>query len=247
MLRHRTSFIVHHSLYIIHSSLPMSLFLHKSNFLFRTVYPDFWWRLDADPAEPTIYLTFDDGPIPGVTEFVLDQLEQYAAQATFFCIGDNVGKHRDVFYKIIEAGHLIGNHTFNHLNGWKTHDDVYWANIRKCQRQLGIPTPLFRPPYGKIKKSQAAGIRADLTVVMWDVLTGDFDRTLAKETVLQKSIQYTEPGSIVVFHDSIKAWPNLHYVLPRYLDEFARLGYQFKALPIDLPITPLPTRPPAYV
>jgi peptidoglycan-N-acetylglucosamine deacetylase len=224
----------------------MSLFLHKSNFLFRTVYPDFWWRMEPNLAEPTIYLTFDDGPIPGVTDFVLEQLERYAAQATFFCIGDNVGKHRDVFYRVIEAGHLIGNHTFNHLNGWKTHDEVYWANIRKCQRQLGFQTPLFRPPYGRITKRQAAGLPTDLKVIMWDVLTGDFDRSLARETVLQKSIQYTEPGSIVVFHDSLKAWPHLHYVLPRYLDEFARLGYQFKALPINVPINPLPTLPTAY-
>lgn len=211
----------------------MSLFLHKSNFLFRSVYPDFWWRIPvADGAESTIYLTFDDGPIPGVTEFVIGLLEEYSAQATFFCIGDNVRKHRDVFYKVIEAGHMVGNHTFNHLNGWKTHDEVYWANIRKCERQMNVPTPLFRPPYGRINKSQAAGIKNDFSVVMWDVLTGDFDQSLRPETVLQKSIQYTEPGSIVVFHDSLKAWPNLQYVLPRYLAHFAAEGYQFLALPL---------------
>jgi peptidoglycan-N-acetylglucosamine deacetylase len=210
----------------------LSFFLHKSNFLFRTVYPDFLWRLDEEPSTaPTIYLTFDDGPIPRVTEFVLDLLDQFEAQATFFCIGDNVSKHRDVFYKVVEAGHDIGNHTFNHLNGWKTHDEVYWANIRKCQRQMNIATSLFRPPYGRIKKSQAAGLYTEFSVVMWDVLTGDFDQTLAPETVLQKSIQYTEPGSIVVFHDSLKAWPNLRYVLPRYLAHFAELGYQFRAVP----------------
>jgi len=210
----------------------LSFFLHKSNFLFRTVYPNFLWRLsDEQTHEPTIYLTFDDGPIPGVTEFVLDQLDQYEAQATFFCIGDNVSKHRDMFYKVIEAGHAIGNHTFNHLNGWKTHDEVYWANIRKCQRQMSIPTNLFRPPYGRIKKSQASGLEPDFSVVMWDVLTGDFDQSLTPETVLQKSIHYTEPGSIVVFHDSLKAWPNLRYALPRYLAHFTALGYQFRAVP----------------
>ena len=210
----------------------MSFFLHKSNFLLRRVYPNFLWRLDAEVLhEPTIYLTFDDGPIPEVTEFVLDQLEQYQAQATFFCIGDNVSKHRSIFYKVIEAGHAIGNHTFNHLNGWKTHDEVYWANIRKCQRQMNVPTSLFRPPYGRVKKSQAVGIEAEFSVVMWDVLTGDFDRSLSPETVLQKSIQYTEPGSIVVFHDSLKAWPNMHYALPRYLAHFTELGYQFRAVP----------------
>ncbi|MBO0931714.1 polysaccharide deacetylase family protein [Fibrella aquatilis] len=211
----------------------MPLFLHKSNFLFRTVYPDFWWRIPVtDGQEPTIYLTFDDGPIPGVTEFVLGLLEEYAAQATFFCIGDNVRKHRDVFYKVIEAGHMVGNHTFNHLNGWKTHNEVYWANIRKCERQMNVPTPLFRPPYGRINKSQAVGIQNEYSVIMWDVLTGDFDQSLSPQTVLQKSIQYTEPGSIVVFHDSLKAWPNLQYVLPRYLAHFAQEGYQFRALPL---------------
>ncbi|CCH53839.1 polysaccharide deacetylase [Fibrisoma limi BUZ 3] len=208
----------------------MSFFLHKANFLLRTVYPEFWWKVDDD-TEPTIYLTFDDGPIPDVTEFVLEQLDKYAAQATFFCIGDNVRKHHDVFYYVIEAGHMIGNHTFNHLNGWKTEDELYLENIQLCQEQIGFDTGLFRPPYGRIKKSQAAALLDTHAVVMWDVLTGDFDQTLSPEVCLRKTLQYTEPGSIVVFHDSLKAWPTMRYVLPRTLAYFAERGYSFRAVP----------------
>lgn len=205
------------------------MFLHKSNFLLRSVYPEFQWRIDT--TDPTIYLTFDDGPIPDVTEFVLEQLDKFAAQATFFCIGDNVRKHRDVFYQVIEAGHLIGNHTFNHLNGWKTDDSDYIQNIDLCRIQMGIETGLFRPPYGRIRKSQAVEILDQYRVVMWDVLSGDFDPTLAPEVCLRKTLQYTEPGSIVVFHDSIKAFPNMRYALPRVLRYFSMRGYEFRALP----------------
>ncbi|WP_461105979.1 polysaccharide deacetylase family protein [Spirosoma koreense] len=208
----------------------MSFFLHKSNFLLRTVYPEFWWKID-DEAEPTIYLTFDDGPIPDVTEFVLEQLDKFEAQATFFCIGDNVRKHRDVLYQVLEAGHMVGNHTYNHLNGWKTDDAAYLENIQKCQAQLGVDTALFRPPYGRIKKSQVAQVIENYSIVMWDVLTGDFDRRLSADVCLRKTIQYTEPGSIVVFHDSLKAWPTMRYVLPRMLAYFAQRGYSFRAVP----------------
>jgi peptidoglycan-N-acetylglucosamine deacetylase len=211
---------------------PVSLFLHKSNLLLRTVYPEFLWRVEADA--PVIYLTFDDGPIPDVTEFVLETLDLYAAQATFFCIGDNVRKHRDVFYQVIEAGHLIGNHTFNHLNGWKTDDAVYLDNIEQCSQQMGIETNLFRPPYGRISQRQAAQVLKTHSVVMWDVLTGDFDPTLPPETVLSKTIHYTEPGSIVVFHDSVKAFPSMRYALPRMLRHFAERGYEFRALPMPV-------------
>ncbi|WP_374755016.1 polysaccharide deacetylase family protein [Arsenicibacter rosenii] len=203
--------------------------MHKSNCLLRTIYPDFWWK--SDDSEPVIYLTFDDGPIPEVTEFVLEQLDKYAAQATFFCIGDNVRKHREIFYKVIEAGHYIGNHTFNHLNGWKNEDVTYLENIQRCQQEIGFDTPFFRPPYGRIKKSQAAQLLDHYAVVMWDVLTGDFDQSMTPETCLRKTIQYTEPGSIVVFHDSWKAWPNMRYTLPRMLSHFAERGYLFQALP----------------
>ena len=208
----------------------MPFFLHKSNFLFRTAYPELWWKIDND-AEPTLYLTFDDGPIPDVTEFVLEQLDKYSAQATFFCIGDNVRKHRDVLYTVLEAGHMVGNHTYNHLNGWKTEDALYLENIQKCQTQLGVDTTLFRPPYGRVKKTQVAQVLEKYSIVMWDVLTGDFDRRLPPEVCLRKTIQYTEPGSIVVFHDSLKAWPTLRYVLPRTLAHFAERGYSFRAIP----------------
>lgn len=208
----------------------MSFFLHKSNFLLRTVYPECWWKVE-DSAEPTIYLTFDDGPIPDVTEFALEQLDKYAAQATFFCIGDNVRKHRDVLYKVLEAGHMVGNHTYNHLNGWKTDDQVYLENIQLCQQLLGVETSLFRPPYGRIKKTQVAEVIENYSIVMWDVLTGDFDPGLPADVCLRKTIQYTKPGSIVVFHDSQKAWPTMRYVLPRILAHFTERGYSFRAVP----------------
>jgi peptidoglycan-N-acetylglucosamine deacetylase len=207
----------------------VSLFLHKSNFLLRTVFPEYCWRIDT--TEPVVYLTFDDGPIPDVTGFVLEQLDRYAAQATFFCIGDNVRKHPGVFYEVIEAGHLVGNHTYNHLNGWKTDDATYLANVEQCSHQLNIETGLFRPPYGRITRNQAAEVLQTHTIVMWDVLTGDFDPTLPADVVLRKTIQHTEPGSIVVFHDSLKAFPNLRHALPRMLRHFAERSYQFRALP----------------
>ncbi|AQG79078.1 polysaccharide deacetylase family protein [Spirosoma montaniterrae] len=201
----------------------------------RTVYPEFWWKIDRvsgqDAPEPTIYLTFDDGPIPDVTEFVLEQLDKYAAQATFFCIGDNVRKHRNVLYQVLEAGHMVGNHTYNHLNGWKTDDARYLENIQNCQDELRVETALFRPPYGRIKKSQAAEVMEHYSVIMWDVLTGDFNQSQPADFCLRKTIQHTEPGSIVVFHDSLKAWPTMRYVLPRMLAYFSERGYSFRAVP----------------
>ena len=208
------------------------MFLHKSNFLFRWAYPHFLWKIPTN--QKVIYLTFDDGPIPEVTEFVLSQLVHYQAKATFFCIGDNVRKNPEIFQKLIQNGHSIGNHTFNHLNGWKSKDLDYIENFEKCGELLGekkIESKLFRPPYGRIKKVQAEAILKTHSVVMWDVLSGDFSQDLSPETVLQKSIRYTENGSIVVFHDSLKARRNLEYALPRYLEHFSEKGFVFKSLP----------------
>lgn len=205
------------------------MYFHKTNFLFRLFYPHFLWI--KPPDKKVIYLTFDDGPIPGVTQFVLDALDQYGAKATFFCVGDNVAKHPTVYQQILFAGHAVGNHTFNHLNGWKTDAHSYLSNVEQCSKAMNLPQrALFRPPYGRVTKEQQQSILREYQVVMWDVLTGDFDRNLLPEKCLKKSIKYTEDGSIVIFHDSLKAEQNLRYVLPRYLEHFAKQGYRFEAL-----------------
>jgi len=206
------------------------MFLHYSPFWLRAFFPGFIWRVPTQ--EKIIYLTFDDGPIPEITEFVLETLEQYHAKATFFCIGDNVRKHPYVFSKVLESGHAVGNHTFNHINGWKTNNDLYLENIKKCDEQLKIPTNLFRPPYGRIKKSQSKFVLKERKIIMWDVLSGDFSASLTPETCLQKTIRHAREGSIILFHDSIKASKNMQYALPRFLDNMAEQGYGFEALPM---------------
>ena len=208
----------------------------------RAMYPDFLWRVKTD--EKVIYLTFDDGPIPEITEFVLSALEKHQAKATFFCIGGNIEKYPSIFQQVINQGHTIGNHTFNHLKGWNTEDNIYIENFKKCNdeiysQQLISGTPPahnsqlithFRPPYGRIKKSQATEILKTHEIIMWDVLSGDYDQSIPKETVLKKSIQYSEKGSIVLFHDSIKASKNMMYALPRFLEHFSNQGFTFKKL-----------------
>lgn len=212
------------------------MFIHKTNFLMRALYPDFIWKIPT--AEKEIFLTFDDGPIPEITEFVLEELKKYQAKATFFCIGDNIEKHPDIFQQILNQQHTIGNHTFNHLKGWDTQSEEYLDNFKKCENEVfkQIPNPnsqipkLFRPPFGRIKRNQAKEIMKSHQIVMWDVLTGDYDQNLSKEPVLSKTLQYTEQGSIVLFHDSIKASRNMMYTLPRVLEHFSSRGFTFKAL-----------------
>ena len=191
--------------------------------LLRSFYKDSIWRMDKN--EPVIYLTFDDGPIPELTPWVLDVLKKYGVNATFFCVGDNIIKHPELFQRIITEGHQVGNHTFNHLKGWQVKNAVYSENIEKCQKLT--KTNLFRPPYGRIKKSQYKLLVENYKVVFWDVLSYDYDKLTSPKKCLDNSIRYTRNGSIIVFHDNIKAQKNLKYALPHYIEHFLKLNYKF--------------------
>lgn len=205
------------------------MYLIKTPFWLRGIYPSLTWRKLNDPN--TIYITFDDGPIPNVTPFVLNSLNEFGAKATFFCIGDNIRKHPDIFDQVRSAGHAIGNHTFNHLKGWDTENEAYLENMLKC-REL-VKSDLFRPPHGRIKYSQISLLRKHvpgLKIIMWDVLSGDFDQSLAPEKCLDNVLRATKPGSIVVFHDSLKAAKRMEYALPRALRAWSEQGYRFGTL-----------------
>ncbi len=209
------------------------MYFHRTPVLLPLLYPSLVWHKDR--GQKSIYLTFDDGPVPEVTEFALESLGAYKAWATFFCVGENVHRYPEIFKKIISLGHSIGNHTYNHFNGWKTKDDTYLENINECLMVMEEHTAqpdskLFRPPYGRITRKQINQVSGQYDIIMWDVLSGDFDRKLAREKCLENTIKHTRNGSIVIFHDSYKAYGNLQYVLPRYLDHFATKGYLFKAL-----------------
>ncbi len=202
------------------------MYLVKTPHFIQNLFPNFTWKIPTN--EKTLYLTFDDGPIPAVTPWVIEKLADYNAHATFFCVGDNIRKHPDVYKMIRESGHSVGNHTYNHLNGWQTDNMEYFHNVRRCAKQTG--TVLFRPPYGKIKPKQAQFLQRHYRIVMWDVLSGDFDHKISKEVCAENVIQNAAPGSIIVFHDSLKAEAKLKYVLPKTLEHFSALGYSFQPL-----------------
>lgn len=178
--------------------------------------------------ERSIYLTFDDGPVEELTPWVLDTLKHYNVKATFFCVGNNIDKHPSVFKRILEEGHRVGNHTYNHIKGWKTKTQDYLKNVEQCE--LLTKTKLFRPPYGRIKKTQFSKLIPNYKIVFWDVLTHDYDPLISCETCLSNSIKYTRNGSVVVFHDNIKAQKNLKFVLPQYIEHFLKLNYKFAVL-----------------
>lgn len=180
------------------------------------------------PDEPKLYLTFDDGPVPEITPWVLDVLKQYRVTATFFCVGDNVGKHPQIYKRIIDEGHHVGNHTFNHLNGWNTDTAIYMANINKCAEVLN--SSLFRPPYGKLKPSQVKRLKKQYKIIMWDVLSGDYDKETAPEQCLENVITGMRNGSIIVFHDSKRAFRNLQHALPKAIEFAQDNGYEFANL-----------------
>jgi len=196
----------------------------------RWLFPGLTWHVTSSPD--TVYLTFDDGPIPEVTPWVLDLLASRGIKATFFCIGDNIRKNPDIFRRILDEGHSIGNHTFHHLNGWKTDHSAYIANIEACDEIIAQHhqdgTRLFRPPYGKIRRSQKKwAIEQGKEIVMWDILTNDFDATVSPEQCLRYATGKVKGGSILIFHDSLKAWKNLEYALPRALDYLSAKKFRF--------------------
>lgn len=191
------------------------------------------WRRPVKSKE--VFLTFDDGPIPEVTDFVLAQLARYQAKATFFTVGDNVTRYPEIMQRILGQGHAVGNHTFNHLNGRKTPKKRYLENVAKCQAALQpylslANKPFFRAPYGQLTPGQFLALQNKYRLVFWDLITYDYDATLPPEACLETSLRLTRPGTIVVFHDSLKARRNLEYVLPRYLEELHAAGYVFRAL-----------------
>jgi peptidoglycan/xylan/chitin deacetylase (PgdA/CDA1 family) len=203
----------------------------KTPWWLKRIYPGRVWNINS--TEKIIYLTFDDGPHPVTTPFVLNALKKYNAKATFFCIGKNVMQYPDIYKWILDEGHRTGNHTQNHLNGWNTSNDVYLNNIAEATNY--IDSELFRPPYGRIKASQAKNIGSVIKknqpkIIMWSVLSGDFDTTVSNDKCLRNVTANTKAGSIVVFHDSEKASPLLEYVLPATLKFFAEKGYVFRAI-----------------
>ena len=200
----------------------------KIHWIFKKLFSNYVW--DIPNSENKVYLTFDDGPTPEITEWTLNQLKEYNAKATFFCIGDNVRKYPEIFQKVINEGHSIGNHTFNHLNGWETSTSDYIENVKLYEiehNKLNTEhCQLFRPPYGKIKPSQSKILRKlGYKIMMWDIISYDFDAKISKEQCLENVLKNVKTGSIIVFHDSKKAFTNLEYALPRTLDFLKKKGF----------------------
>jgi peptidoglycan/xylan/chitin deacetylase (PgdA/CDA1 family) len=205
------------------------LYFVKSPYWLQKIYKSCFWKVKTNENE--VFLTFDDGPHPQLTTFVLEQLKKYNAKASFFCIGDNVQKFPEVYKSIIEEGHAVGNHTHNHLNGWENTDELYIENVNQAKKI--IKSKLFRPPYGRIKFSQLRKIRSgnlDFIPVMWSILSGDFDNRLSGKQCYLNVVNNIEKGAIVVFHDSEKAKDRLTEALPMVLEKLTKEGYVFKSL-----------------
>lgn len=201
-------------------------YLVKTPGILKRLYPDCIWNFSRD--EKVIYLTFDDGPHPVATPFVLDTLKQFNATATFFCIGKNVEQHPDIYKRILNEGHAVGNHTHNHLNGKKSLNEEYIANIKKAKKY--IDSSLFRPPYGKITRFQVKLLNRAFRIIMWDVLSADFDHTISAEKCAKNVMNYAREGSVVVFHDSEKAFKRMEKALPQSLEYLSGKGFSFEAI-----------------
>lgn len=203
-------------------------------FLVKKLFRSLVWNIPT--KDLVLFLTFDDGPIPEVTPAVLKLLQKYNATASFFCIGDNVRKYPGVFQQVVDAGHVIGNHTFNHLNGWKTKADRYLENVEQCAQELNLKShdqnskSFFRPPYGRITWSQYSIIRKKYSIVMWDVLSEDWKVELSGEDCFNNVKRKAKSGSIIVFHDSLKAEKRMIQALEKTLEYFSKKGFRFEGL-----------------
>jgi peptidoglycan-N-acetylglucosamine deacetylase len=201
----------------------------KTPWILKKIYPRSIWNIPTN--EKILYLTFDDGPHPIATPFILEELEKYQAKATFFCIGKNVKEQPQLYRKILDGDHRVGNHTHNHLNGWKTPDKEYFRNI--IQASEYIDSDLFRPPYGKISSFQIAHLQSEVLnfrIIMWDVLSADFDKKVSGNKCASNVIGNAANGSIVIFHDSEKAFSNLQMALPKVLSHFSKEGFRFNSI-----------------
>lgn len=218
----------------------MTLIPIKTPKFVKKLFPNYVW--DIATTQNVIYLTFDDGPTPEITNWTLDVLKTYHAKATFFCIGNNIKKHPDIFQNILNNGHAVGNHTLNHVKGWKTNIQLYLTEVASTQalidkaicntaKYTSQGANLFRPPFGKITNSQGkALLNLGYKIIMWDILTFDWKTNITKEACLKNAISKTGNGSVIVFHDSVKAAKNMQYVLPKMLKHFSEKGYVFKSL-----------------
>ncbi len=202
-------------------------YLVKTPWWLKRIYPGRIW--DMGGKSKSIYLSFDDGPDPEVTPFVLDELARYGAKATFFCIGKNLKQHPELYRRILAEGHAVGNHSFDHLNGWKTNDDVYVENVLKAKED--IDSVLFRPPYGRMSRKQQKQLSEHgFKTVMWSILSGDFDAGISPEQCGNNVVRNAESGSIIVFHDSRKASEKMSYALSLVLKYFSERGYYFEKI-----------------
>jgi len=203
------------------------MYFIKTPFWVKRIFNKYTWHINV--ANRELYLTFDDGPHPIATPFVLEQLDKFGAKASFFCLGKNVITYPDIYWDIIKRGHSVGNHTHNHLNGWKTQHNDYIKNVDEAS--MHISSCLFRPPYGRItNKAGKALLQKGFRIIMWDVLSGDFDINISPERCKENVVKKAVKGSVIVFHDSEKAFNNLSYALPEVLEHFSREGFVFKGL-----------------
>lgn len=208
----------------------MKLYRTKTPRIIMNFFSNYTWRFSSKKKE--IYLTFDDGPTPEITNFVLTQLKKYNAKATFFCIGKNVQNHPEIYAQILNDKHSVGNHTHNHFNGLQHSTKAYINNCITAKEF--ISSNLFRPPYGKIKPAQTKELlKLGYKIILWDVLSADFDTTISNKKCLENVLKNTENGSVIVFHDSVKASEKIRFVLPKILAKYSEEGYEFKKIPQD--------------